>query len=156
MLWPIYVAAALLLVLGSARRERIGLLLIVAGLFSVSLAKVGLSEPAFWVWSALVWIVAGAAIGRLGNRQTAVAGLLLVVAGACVFPARLMGAAYEIGQPWLVVSDLLGILAMLVLGAGAVRRAGLWVYRTGHMGAGDRRGNPDGVFSGEAASREKA
>ena len=133
-----------------------GLLLIAAGLISVSLAKAGLSEPSFWVWSALVWVVAGACIGMLGNRQTALSGLLLVVAGLCVIPARLMGAAYEIGQPWLVASDILGVVAMLVLGAGAIKRAGLWVYRTCRMGLGYRRRAADGVFSGEAASREEA
>lgn len=153
MVWPVYVLLSVLLIIGSNRPERIGLLLIVAGLFSVSAAQSLLSESAFWLWSSMVWIAAGVAVGCLGNRQAALSGLLLVVAGACVIPARLMGREYALGEPFLMASDLFGICAVLCLGSGAIRRA---VGRIRNLGLGLGRRHSGNHSSGQTVAREKA
>ena len=142
MVWPIYALFGAVLMLASDWRHRSALALIIGGLVAVYAAKLGLSDAAFWVLSSVIWVIFGGIIGMQGNRNFALAGLLLVVAGLCVLPARLMGLRYEIGNPFLVLSDVLGVGAILCLGwpglcrigrgiAGMVRRFGFGFRRAG-------------------------
>ena len=142
MVWPIYALFGAVLMLASDWRHRSALALIIGGLVAVYAAKLGLSDAAFWVLSSVIWVTFGGIIGAQGNRNFALAGLLLVVAGLCVLPARLMGFPYEIGNPFLVLSDVLGVGAILCLGwpglcrigrgiAGLVRRFGSGLGRAG-------------------------
>ena len=119
-----------------------GLLLIAAGLVLVWAAAGVLSERAYWVFSALIWVVLAAYISTTGSGFSIISGLFLIGAGVLVLPARLSGASYEYGNPWLLGSDVLGVCAILALG---------WPIacdvsdRVGRMVSGDR---PSGVAGG--------
>ena len=124
MVWPVYVLLGAVLMLASDWRHRSALALIIGGLVAVYVAKLFLADAAFWVLSSVIWVTFGGIIGMRGDRTFALAGLLLVVAGLCVLPARLMGLPYEIGNPFLVVSDVLGVCAILCLGWPGLCRIG--------------------------------
>jgi|GEM_PF-6511239 len=124
MVWPVYVFLGAVLMLASDWRHRSALALIIGGLVAVYAAKLFLADAAFWVLSSVIWVTFGGIIGAQGNRNFALAGLLLVVAGLCIPPARLMGLPYEIGNPFLVLSDVLGVGAILCLGWPGLCRIG--------------------------------
>ena len=112
------------LMLASDWRHRSALALIIGGLVAVYAAKLFLADAAFWVLSSVIWVTFGGIIGMRGNRTFLISGLLLVVAGLCVLPARLVGLPYEIGNPFLVLSDVLGVGAIFCLGLPGLRRIG--------------------------------
>ena len=112
------------LMLASDWRHRSALALIIGGLVAVYAAKLGLSDAAFWVVSSGIWVTFGGIIGMRGNRTFLISGLLLVVAGLCIPRARLVGLPYEIGNPILVLSDVLGVGAILCLGWPGLCRIG--------------------------------
>jgi len=124
MVWPVYVFLGAVLMLASDWRHRSALALIIGGLVAVYAAKLFLADAAFWVLSSVIWVTFGGIIGMQGNRTFLISGLLLVVAGLCVLPARLVGLPYEIGNPFLVLSDVLGVGAIFCLGLPGLRRIG--------------------------------
>lgn len=138
MIWPFYMVVTLGLALASRRPEMLALLLIAAGLVLVWLAKVWLPEPAFWVFSALIWVLIGHGVGVI--TDTTIPAVLLVVAGLLVIPPRVAGEAYEIGQPLLVASDICGMAAVLGLGWPCIREGAGRVHRLLHRLRGRRVG----------------
>ena len=141
MVWPVYVLLGAVLMLASDWRHRSALALIIGGLVAVYVARLFLADAAFWVLSSVIWVTFGGIIGMQRNRTFLLTGLLLVVAGLCVLPARLVGLPYEIGNPFLVLSDVLGVGAVLCLGLPGLRRIGRGIAgMVCRFGSGRRRG----------------
>lgn len=152
MIWLFWLSLAGVLAFFSESEFRNGLIAICVGLILVWLFKGLLSEVAFWVFSALIWIVLGLFVATYGSGYSIVSGLFLIAAGAIVLPARLSGYDYAHGNPWLAGSDVLGVCAILVLGwpaiGDAVSRA--WGV-VGSYRSGDNSDNlPDRAASSEA------
>lgn len=127
MIMPAFLALALFLAAVTPSRDRErreGLILIAIGLVLAFSAGGFLPEPSRTAAAAMIWVVIGAFIGSKGSKHTTISSILLVSAGLIVIPVRIMGAVYEIGQPFLVVSDTLGCAAILVLGQSGITRLG--------------------------------
>lgn len=120
MIWLAWLSIAGVFALLSDSGPRRALLVICAGLVSVWVAKLTLHEAPFWLFSAIIWIAIGVYVSTLGSGYFIWAGLLLVLAGVMVMPGRLSGGDYAFGNPWLGVSDILGVAAIIVLAWPAV------------------------------------
>lgn len=151
MIWLIWFTLSAVLALCSQGEYRTGLISICVGLVLVWAGKLLLSEVAFWVFSALIWIGIAAFISTTGSRYTVASGLLLVAAGVLVLPARLFGGDYEFGNPWLFASDVFGVCAILVLGwpfFADLARGGVG------LDAGDRAGGDRGSVPHHQTTQE--
>ena len=135
MIWLAWLSLAGLFALLSEGGPRRALLAICVGLVSVWLAKLALHESPFWVFSALIWVLIGGYIATLGSSLFTWGGLLLILAGVAVAPGRFSGGAYAFGNPWLAISDILGVAAIIVLAWPAVSDL---AHRVGSVVGGDR------------------
>lgn len=76
-------------------------------------------ELAFVV-SAAIWVIAAGAIPRQNGANVFEIRSLLALVGLCYFWGRLMGEAAALGSTPHVVSDLLAIVAMVLIGSNFV------------------------------------
>lgn len=141
MIWVGWLLLTLALAYGSRPNERLGLLIIAGGLIFTALAKAVLHEVAYWPFTMLLWVVLGFIVSATKGRNSTSAGLCLLLSGVLKLPGRLSGIAYEFGNPWLLLSDIAGLAALLFLGwpvisdlLGRVSRLGLF-GRLGNHGS---------------------
>lgn len=120
MIWVFWLIIALILAALSDGQNTKALLACAVGLVVVWLFKLTLTEPAFFVAHCMTWVLIGIFVATLGSGLFTTSGLLLVVAGVLVFPARLSGLPHEIGNLWLACSDILGVVALVLLGWPAI------------------------------------
>jgi len=156
MIWPIFLAAALILAAvtpSKKRAQRAGLLIIAVGIYCASSLGGLMGDPWRTFAAASLWVGIGATIGFNGGKDATFAGILLVLAGLAVIPVRVTGADYEVGQAFLVASDCLGCAAILILGRSATFRVahgirGVWLYCRGRILG-------DSVYRDTQASKRK-
>lgn len=144
MIWVGWLLLTLALAYGSRPNERLGLLIIAGGLIFTALAKAVLHEVAYWPFTMLLWVVLGFIVSATKGRNSTSAGLCLLLSGVLKLPGRLSGIAYEFGNPWLLLSDIAGLAALLFLGWPVIQDLLTRIRRLGAslgLGASRRRGD---------------
>lgn len=114
MTWTAYIMLCGALGVRASNRDRIALATIAAGLVAVWAIKPLMHERAYFLAVAIIWLaISFAMYSRLGRKYKETA-LLLVASAVLKLPGRLWGA-YELGNPYLRLSDIMGVLAVLYI-----------------------------------------
>lgn len=115
-----YLIGAAILAVPSQGGHRMMLLAICGGLASVYIASLILHPAAFWLFAGLIWVIIGSIPILVQHDWPVIPAILLVIAGLLVFPAQFTGQGYAAGNPYLFLSDIAGVLAIIVLGWPAI------------------------------------